>query len=70
MYFLVDCTWGNWTIGECSETCGDGVHTDRRSKTQGELYGGTPCDGQSTNNTKCKLRDCPSTYIILNRLQT
>ena len=56
---LVDCEWGNWTIGTCSEKCGGGIQTDTRKKTQVELYDGTPCDGEATRNTTCNANPCP-----------
>ena len=56
---LVDCEWGNWTIGECPVTCGGGIQIDTREKTQEELFGGVPCAGEATAEIECNNDPCP-----------
>ena len=53
----VDCKWGKWNIGECSEACGPGVRTNTRSKTRVEANGGA-CPGKSTETENCEVKPC------------
>jgi len=59
LFYLVDCTWGAWVIGQCSTTCGDGIKSDYREKNQTELYGGKTCKDEATRETQCNMQDCP-----------
>ena len=60
IFCIVDCKWGDWTIGKCSKTCGGGVQVDSRDKLQEELFRGKPCDGNSTRHRECNTdRECP-----------
>ena len=64
VFYLVDCTWDAWVIGQCSTTCGGGIQTDNREKYQEELYGGNPCEGNSTRQTVCNTNACPGIQMI------
>ena len=55
----VDCRWSDWTQGECSVTCGDGVRQNHRFKEQVELYGGGRCEGVAAQTKACINRICP-----------
>ena len=56
---LVDCRWSDWTIGECSVSCGDGVRQNHRFKEREALYGGAPCEGVAAQTEACINRLCP-----------
>jgi len=57
----VDGSWSEWkTIGECSETCGDGVQTQERTCDNPEpMNGGNDCVGEPARIIDCDLEDCP-----------
>ena len=59
IFCIVDCIWGDWVIGQCSKTCGGGIQIDSREKLQEDLFGGEPCDGDSTRQTECNTEECP-----------
>ena len=58
-YPLVDCEWAKWQIGDCSETCGDGVRENHRVKLTEALFGGAPCDGKAKATESCNNGICP-----------
>ena len=47
MMCIVDCIWGEWVIGECSEECNGGIRLNYREKTQQEMFNGK-CEGEAT----------------------
>lgn len=54
-----DCTWGDWShYSVCSKTCGGGEMLRTRPRI-GQMYGGSPCDGNDTDSTPCNTRGCP-----------
>jgi len=53
----VDCIWGEWEYGDCSEDCGWGMAPIMRIKVQREMFGGR-CEGVSYGQIKCHLREC------------
>ena len=58
-YILVDCTWNDWELGECSVTCGGGTRVDTRTVATEEMYGGT-CDPEGDLKVEhCNTDDCP-----------
>ena len=57
--FLVDCVWNEWALGECTTTCGGGTQTDTREQLQEALFGGNPCEGESSRQTDCNPDPCP-----------
>ena len=65
MLSLVNCTWNDWTIGQCSQTCGHGIQIDTREKQIEESNGGV-CDGEATQESPCIIKDCPSICIFSN----
>ena len=58
-YPLVDCEWAKWQIGDCSETCGDGVRENHRVKLTEALFGGAPCEGKAKATESCNNGICP-----------
>ena len=57
-FHSVDCQWGDWIQGECSESCGGGVQTNNREKLTIELFGGEPCQGEATEEKECNVHEC------------
>ena len=55
----INCQWGGWTEGECSQTCGTGNRTNTRTKLVVEEHGGT-CTGNATEVVECNTNECPS----------
>ena len=56
--------WGNWTIGNCNQTCGGGYRTDTRvPKVDGE-HGGEECTGHSSVIESCNVQECPGKCIV------
>ena len=58
MYAAIHCEWDEWTIGECSKTCGTGTRLNNRTKVVEEVNGGT-CDGQPSEIEECNPEPCP-----------
>ena len=58
-FLVVNCEWGAWTNGSCSETCGTGELIKTRTKTIVEAHGGA-CSGQSDETVSCYMSHCPS----------
>ena len=54
----VDCQWGEWKLGECSATCGNGTRTNTRTKLTEEQNGGT-CSGSTNETETCNVQNCP-----------
>ena len=54
----ISCVWEDWTIGECTTTCGPGQRTDSRSKLVEEANGGN-CTGETTRTEECNTKPCP-----------
>ena len=55
--FLVDCTWSEWTIGECD--CDRQVKPRTRTKNV-EENGGKECEGKAYGSTLlCDPKECP-----------
>ena len=59
--FVVDCTWGDWQIGECA--C-DTNEKEMVRKRNPELYGGAPCSGESNKTTPCLEEECVRKGIL------
>jgi len=56
----VDCIWGDWKIGKCSQTCGEGTRVDVRYPKRQAANGGQECEGPYDRIEKCKkLQRCP-----------
>ena len=63
---LVDCKLSpiDWSITECSATCGEGIKTLKRKILQPALNGGKDCDGNLTITQKCDMEVCPGIDVI------
>ena len=59
MYNSVDCEWGQFEIGECSQTCGGGMRTNTRSHIVTAEHGGVECLGPDAVNETCNIQECP-----------
>ena len=59
MYNSVDCEWGQFEIGECSQTCGGGMRTNTRSHIVTAEHGGVECVGPNAVNETCNIQECP-----------
>ena len=59
MYNSVDCEWGQFEIGECSQTCGGGMRTNTRSHIVTAEHGGVECLGPNAVNETCNIQECP-----------
>jgi len=55
MEYSLPAGWSDWTVGECSVTCGDGIRKYTRT-CQGE-----PCPGPTEANFRCSAAKCPET---------
>ena len=67
MLVVVDCViseWSNW--GDCSVTCGDGLHTSERHIVAEAEYGGQDCPDMLTRQKQCSVESCEGilSYII------
>ena len=67
IYFIlfkptVDCEWGNWQIGECSQTCGGGSRINNRKIIIASAHGGKECSGPTTVTEQCNTKECPGKY--------
>lgn len=59
----VDCTWGDWELGECSVTCAGGTRVDTRTKAAEEMHGGK-CDPEGDLRVEvCNTEKCPRKSI-------
>ena len=58
-YNADDCQWNDWTVGTCSETCGDGMRTNTRTEKVSTAYGGEECNGPASIQETCNIQLCP-----------
>ena len=64
IYDIVDCEWDDWTIGNCSSSCGGGTRTNTRSKKVNAEHGGEECDDVATSiEESCNVQECPGHTI-------
>ena len=61
---LVDCIWGEWQNGGCSEECGGGTRINKRSPTVEASFGGKECFGFSNVTEICNIQECPGIYNL------
>ena len=60
---VVDCTWNEWELGECSVTCAGGTQVDTRTIATQEMHGGY-CDPEGDMRVEtCNTEACPSKLI-------
>ena len=55
----IDCQWGPWLNGTCSQSCGTGTQINNRTKIVEEDHGGQ-CTGQDYVIEDCNTQPCPS----------
>ena len=53
----LECVWSEWSEGECSKTCGDGVQIFRRRLTN-ETLAGAMCGGETMKTEVCRREEC------------
>ena len=63
----MDCRWGEWTIGRCSKTCGEGGRrTIRRQVVVEAAFGGKECRGPAILEESCnEWKKCPGMILHL-----
>merc|ERR1719430_2308982 len=54
----VNCQWSEWTIGQCSVTCGGGTRTNTRFIKQTAEFGGEKCQGEDSMTVNCNTDGC------------
>ena len=59
MNHKVNCEWGDWIIGDCSQTCGEGTRTNTRVPEIVAEHGGEECSGPSSIVESCQMQNCP-----------
>ena len=62
---LVDCEWGEWVVGVCSEECGNGVQTMTRTIKIQAQFDGKECVGESSIEESCYVKECPRNQLFL-----
>ena len=63
MNITVNCVWGDWKDGNCSQPCGGGHQINKRDKLVIEKYGGV-CNGDSEIEEECNIHECPGSTLI------
>ena len=59
----IHCEWDEWSVGECSKTCGTGTRNNFRTKLVVEEHGGT-CTGEPSEIEECNTQGCPGMLSI------
>ena len=59
---LVDCKWGSWQFGNCTQECGTGHLLQQREIWILAENGGISCsrDSYRITNIECNTKPCPS----------
>ena len=66
MYCVVDGGWTNWSVGNCSKSCGGGVQLKTRSCSNPlPSCGGKNCDGVPEVTVECNTVPCTGLYTLL-----
>ena len=60
----VNCEWNDWTIGDCSLTCGGGTRTKTRVPKVLAEHGGEACKGPTTTEERCNEQNCTGKAIF------
>ena len=61
---LVDGGWSEWTLGECTVTCGGGTQTNQRLCNSPKQQGtGDYCIGLGMKSINCNQQLCPGNYL-------
>ena len=63
--FLVDCVWNDWTVGQCSLSCGGGTLTKIRTHNVTAQHGGEVCAGHAEVTESCNVQECPGKFLPL-----
>ena len=59
-FTIVDGRWSEWSITNCTKSCGTGEQLRQRYCNNPEPdNGGTTCQGKSFQSTLCNTHDCP-----------
>ena len=65
VFISVDGGWSEPEWSECSVTCGGGTQTSTRTCTNpAPAYGGSDCQGESTETQDCFNPPCPSELLL------
>ena len=60
-------TWSEWSEYEdCSEICGGGIETRRRTCTYPDTTESTDCGSENSMSQNCNTEECPCKYGSLN----
>ena len=60
MAIPVDGMWSEWTIHECSVTCGEGLAMKTRTcDNPAPQFGGQHCTGEESGEEVCQGTQCP-----------
>ena len=62
----VPCEWGDWIVGDCSQSCGGGTRTRTREVKVSAQYGGEECNGPTSIDESCNLQNCQGIKIHFN----
>ena len=54
----VHCEWGDWIVGECSQSCGGGTRTNTREPKVLAEHGGEECHGPASMDENCNVQNC------------
>ena len=64
-FILVDCTWNDWELGECSVTCAGGTRVDTRTVATEAMHGGF-CDPEGDMRVQeCNPEACPGKGVYI-----
>ena len=63
VFYSADGKWSEWRDwGECSRSCGGGLHTRSRTCTEPPpRHGGKDCSGKPEETRPCNTQSCPGT---------
>ena len=52
------CQWNDWIIGDCSQSCGEGVRTNTRTEKYAVENGDKKCDEPTSIEENCNMEEC------------
>ena len=52
------CQWNDWIIGDCSQSCGEGVRTNIRTEKYAVENGDRKCDQPTSIEENCNMKEC------------
>ena len=62
----VPCEWGDWIVGDCSQSCGGGTRTRTRAVKVSAQHGGEECNGPTSIDESCNVQNCQVIKIHFN----